>query len=128
MGPAAAAREIARAREELRAAEGLLSASFVRVAASRLYYAVFHGARALLFAGALEAKTDMDVLSVLNARFVGDGRLDAAKARLFERMQQCRDRAESGDGYVENERGTRDDFAEATAFVERAVAMIGASS
>ena len=46
------AEELSLADEELNAADSLLEAGFARVSLIRTYFAVFHAARALLFAAA----------------------------------------------------------------------------
>jgi uncharacterized protein (UPF0332 family) len=121
---AAAKEELGLAREELRAAEQLLTARLVRVAATRVYYAVFHAARALVYSEGLEPKTHAGVLSLLNVHFVRAGRLDAADSRLFARLQKFREEADYADAYVEDEPATRQDLAEAAAFVDRASRMM----
>lgn len=121
---AAAAAEMELAREELRAAEQLLAANLVRVAATRIYYAVFHAGRALVYSEGLEPKTHAEVLQLLSIHFVKRGRLDSAHSRLFSRLQKFREEADYADAYVEDEPATRQDLAEAAAFVERATALM----
>jgi uncharacterized protein (UPF0332 family) len=123
-GRAAATEELQRAGEELRAAEQLLQAKLVRVAATRVYYAVFHAARALVFAEGLEPRTHAGVHHLLNAHIVRTGRLEASQARLFARLQKYREEADYAEAYVEDEEGTRQDLVDARAFVDRASAMI----
>ena len=121
---AAASEELLRAREELRIAEQLLAAKYVRVAATRVYYAVFHAARALLFFERLEPKTHAGLQHLLSAHFVKTGRLEASHARLFSKLQKFREEADYAAAYVEDEAGTRQDLGEAAAFVDRAERMI----
>lgn len=120
---AAANEEMQLAREELRAAEQLLAGKLVRVAATRVHYAVFHAARAVVYSEGLEPKTHAGVLHLLTAHFVRTGRLDTAQSRLFARLQKFREQADYADAYVEDEPATRQDLAEAAAFVDRAAAL-----
>jgi uncharacterized protein (UPF0332 family) len=121
---AAATEQMELAREELRAAEALLAAKLIRVAATRVYYAVFHAARALLYSQRLEPKTHAGVLQLLSIHFVRSGKLETADSRLLARLQKFREEADCADAYVEDEPATRQDLTEASAFVERAAALI----
>jgi uncharacterized protein (UPF0332 family) len=71
-----AADELERAERCLVEARTLHAASLPFGAASRSYYAIFHGARALLVSVGIEPRTD----------FVRPGRLPAEMRRLLSRM------------------------------------------
>jgi uncharacterized protein (UPF0332 family) len=124
---AAARSELEHAGEELRAAEQLLQAKLVRVAATRVYYAVFHAARALVFSEGLEPRSHAGVHHLLNAHLVKSGRLEPSQARLFAKLQKYREEADYAEVYSEDEAGTRQDLADASAFVARATKMIASA-
>lgn len=121
-----AAEDLARARRELRAAELLLQNGEPRIAASRIYYAAFHAARALLFAEGHEPTTHAGVQSLLALHYVKTGRLPPETIRLIARLERYRDEADYAEVYVEDERATRADLVEARGFVDRAAALLGA--
>ena len=64
-----AAAELEAASDALRAASTLLDAGLVRDAVSRLYYAIFHAARAALLARDRHAKTHSGQVTVFEATF-----------------------------------------------------------
>jgi uncharacterized protein len=64
-----AQRELDVAREALRAARLLVDAAALRDATSRLYYAVFHAARAALLVQSLHAKTHSGQITLFEKTF-----------------------------------------------------------
>jgi uncharacterized protein (UPF0332 family) len=62
--------ELSHAHESLKAARILIDAKFFREAVPKLYYALFHALRALLFTEGLEPKTHEGVSHYFNVHFV----------------------------------------------------------
>jgi len=89
-----AAAELERANECLREAQTLLASSFAYGVASRAYYAVFHGTRALLFSIGVEPRSHRAAMSLLGEHFVKTGLLSPAMARTAARMQRDREDAD----------------------------------
>ena len=79
-----------RAHESLAAAETLLTAGFPDVAASRAYYAVFHGACALLLANGQTFSKHSAVLAHIHQDFVRTGRLPKEMGGIFSRLSDLR--------------------------------------
>lgn len=84
-----------RAREALAAARVLLSAGLHADAVSRAYYAVFHGAQALLASIGRSARTHDGVRTLVSEHFIRSGRLSPAHGRAFARS--AADRGDADD-------------------------------
>lgn len=89
-----AADELSRAEECLREARLLQSSGLPYGAASRAYYAVFHGTRAVLFSVGLEPQSHRGAISMLGQHFVKTGKLSSEMGRLVSRMQRDREDAD----------------------------------
>jgi uncharacterized protein (UPF0332 family) len=74
----AAAEELARADEELLAADHLLAASLARIALTRADFACFHAVRAALYAENMEPRSHQGALHLFNVHFVRSGRVPSA--------------------------------------------------
>lgn len=119
--------ELARSAESLAAARLLLSAGFLHDAESRLYYAVYHAATALLVAESLQARTHAGVANLLGQHFVRTGRLDSGDGRLFVRMQRYRLEADYSVEFVLTADAVAEDRAACEGFVDRARALVTAA-
>ena len=115
-----AAAEVDRAGECLEEARALLSAGLPYGVASRAYYAVFHGARALLFSVGLEPKSHRAAVSMLGEHFIKRGLLSAAMGRLVARMQRDREDADYMTGAVFSLDQGRDLVTQAEQFLHEA--------
>jgi uncharacterized protein (UPF0332 family) len=78
-------RERERAAEALSAARVLTAAGLHADAVSRAYYAVFHGAQALLASIGRSARTHDGVRNLVSEHFIRSGRLAPAHGRAFAR-------------------------------------------
>jgi uncharacterized protein (UPF0332 family) len=114
-----AAEELARADEELRAAEQLLATGLPRVAMTRVYFAAFHAMRARLYAEGLEPRSHAGAQHLFNLHFVKSGRFPAATSRLLARLQKFREEADYGISFVVDDAGAAEELAAARALVER---------
>lgn len=118
------AAELARAGESLRAARLLSDAGLLADAESRVYYAAYHAAVALLLSEGLEARSHSGVGQMLGLHFVRTGRLDAADARLFARLQKYRVEADYSTGFVVTPEAIEEDLTACAAFIDRIRALI----
>jgi uncharacterized protein (UPF0332 family) len=85
-----AAAELASARDALRVAEAALAIGIRRDAMSRLYYAVFHAARAWLLLEGAEPKTHGGVLRMVGELLVRAAKLTPRDQALLTRLQAYR--------------------------------------
>jgi uncharacterized protein (UPF0332 family) len=121
---AAVASELDRADESLRAAAVLVDAGLLLDAESRLYYAVYHAAVALLLTENLQPRSHAGVSSLFGLHFVKTGRMDAEDGRLFARMQKYRVEADYGRDFVLTPVALKDDLSSCRAFIDRVRAVI----
>ena len=105
------ASELGRADESMRAARVLVDAALLHDAESRLYYAIYHAAVALLLTEGLEPRSHGGTASLLGLHFVKTGRMDPQDARLFARIQKYRLEADYGRDFVLTEAALREDLA-----------------
>ncbi|MFZ5469585.1 MAG: HEPN domain-containing protein [Myxococcota bacterium] len=113
-----ASEELAKAREELRAAEQLVSVDLMRIAATRIYWAVFHAVRALLYTEGLEPRSHEGVHHLFHLHFVRTRQFEPSAARLLSRLQKFREEADYAETYVPDVEGTKEDLGAAQAFVD----------
>ena len=123
---AAIASELARADESMRAASVLLDAGLLHDAESRLYYAVYHSAIALLLTQGLQPRSHAGVASLFGLHFVKTGRMDADDGRLFLRMQKYRIEADYGRDFVLTDTALKGDLEACRGFIDRVRRLIGA--
>ena len=107
------------AREELAAAELLLRSGHARVAIARMYFAVFHTARARLFASGLEPKTHAGVQHLFNVHFVRPGTYAPEHSQLLARLQKYREEADYAAAFAVDEAGAARELEAARAFLDR---------
>jgi uncharacterized protein (UPF0332 family) len=121
------AAELARCDESLRAAAVLLDAGLLHDAESRLYYAAYHAAVALLLTQGLEPRSHAGVSSLLGQHFVKPGRLAVDDGRLFARLQKYRIEADYTADFVLTRDALGEDLAACQGFVARVRSAIGSS-
>ena len=121
------AAELARCDESLRAARVLIDSALLHDAESRLYYAAYHAAVALLLTRGIEPRSHSGVANLLGLHFVKTGRLDAGDARLFARLQKYRIEADYSTEFVLTTSALEEDLAACQAFVLRVRAVIAQS-
>lgn len=121
------AAELARAGDSLRAAEVLVQAGLLHDAESRLYYAAYHGAVALLLTEGIEPRSHAGVSSLLGLHFVRPGRLDPADPRLFLRLQKYRIEADYSRDFILTEDALEEDLAACRGFLDRVRDLIAAA-
>lgn len=111
--------ELGRADESMRAARVLVEASLLHDAESRLYYAIYHAAVALLLTEGIEPRSHAGTTSLLGLHFVKTGRLGPDAARLFARIQKYRLEADYGRDFVLTEAALREDLVSCQGFLDR---------
>ncbi len=112
--------ELARSDESMRAAQVLVDAGLLHDAESRLYYAIYHAAVALLLTEGLEPRSHSGTASLLGLHFVKTGRMGPEDARLFARIQKYRLEADYGRDFVLTTDALREDLASCQGFLDRA--------
>ena len=123
---ASSAEELSLAEEELHAADALLQAGFARVSMTRAYFAVFHAARARLYAAGFEPRTHAGVHHLFNLHFVKTARFEPAASRLLARLRKYREEADYSHAFVVDADGAREELDAARTFVETVRAQIAA--
>ena len=116
--------ELARAVEVSEEVEVLLTARKWTGAVARTYYAMFHLARALLFALGLEATTHAGVAHLLNVHLVRAGRFPAAQVRALRQLQRLREDADYDPAMVFDEAAALDSRAWLVDFRGQAEALV----
>jgi len=89
-----AAEALAWSSRFLEAADHLAGAGLHDRAVSQVYYAVFHGVRALLFTLGIEPRTHRGLRSLFRQHFVKTGELPDGDALLLDRLAQEREDAD----------------------------------
>lgn len=118
--------ELALADEELSIADSLLPAGFARVALTRAYFAVFHAARARLYAAGFEPRTHAGVQHLFNQHFVRTDRFEPGVSRLMARLQKYREEADYSRAFVIDAEGAREEIGAARDFVDAVHAQLPA--
>ena len=116
--------ELSHADEELHGADALLREGLARVSLTRTYFAVFHAARALLYAAGFEPRTHGGVHHLFNLHFVKTSRFESGASRVLARLQKYREEADYARAFVIDADGAREELEAARAFVETARAQI----
>lgn len=118
---------LSRAREALRDGDLLLKGGSLTGAMSRLYYAAFYTARAVLATRGMDAKRHSGVIALFQQHFVKTGLVQADVAKVLPRSFERRQDSDYADftvlelAEVSSLRADVSDFVDACArFVERA--------
>lgn len=118
------AAELARSEESLRAARLLLEGGLLADAESRIYYAAYHAAVALLLTDGLEPRFHSGVGQLLGLHFVRTGLLHPDDARLFARLQKYRVEADYSTGFVVTREAAAEDLSACEGFIQRVGGLI----
>lgn len=121
----AAAQELARADEEIQAAHRLLDVALPRIAMTRVYFAVFHAVRALLYAENIEPRSHRAAATLFSQHFVKTGKASTADGRLMTRLQRYREEADYADGTIIDTEAVDEELHLAETFVVRVKEMVG---
>lgn len=118
------ASELTRANESMQAARLLVEAGLLHDAESRLYYAIYHAAIAMLLTEGIEPRSHAGTVSLLGLHFVKTGRMPADDARLFARIQKYRIESDYGRDFVLTAEALCEDLAACEGFLDRARGMV----
>ena len=118
------ASEFARADESMRAGRLLLEAGLLHDAESRLYYAIYPAAIAVLLTEGVEPRSHAGTLSLLGLHVVKTGRMGAEDARLFARIQKYRIESDYGRDFALTPDALREDLEACEGFLERARGVV----
>ena len=117
--------ELALARETLEAARVLQRAALHRHAVGRAYYAIFHGACALLASIGLSARTHDGVRRLVNEHFVRPGLLAPEHARSLRATAADRNDADYDTSASFGAEDSASDIAQAEDFLAAAERIVG---
>lgn len=106
------------AREKLKSAELLMEESYYSDAASRAYYSLLHGARALLATISLDSKKHSGVISLFNVNFVKTGKVPKELGRLLLNAKDIREESDYNEFYIVNKKDVEDLIEQSKDFLE----------
>jgi len=109
--------EIELGREALEETRLLLDGGKCKGALSRLYYALFHHLRALLFTLGLEPKTHEGLGHLFGYHFIKPGIFPSSSAKLFYRLQKYREKADYEPTFVVTGLDVSEEMAEVEKFL-----------
>jgi uncharacterized protein (UPF0332 family) len=89
---------IEKAISKLESAEYLFDGGYFEDAASRAYYAMYYGARALLALRDIYPKTHSGLISKFGLQYVKEGYLDVIHGRAIAQAKDIRESADYGVG------------------------------
>jgi uncharacterized protein (UPF0332 family) len=115
-----AAAELQKFRSSVAAADQLLSAGLYDDATSRLYYAVFHLASALLLTMGVEATSHRGLLNLFSQHVVRPGLASTDAGRVLTALFGLRNQADYNRYFLLNEEGAREERRRAQGVIERA--------
>jgi uncharacterized protein (UPF0332 family) len=114
------AQEATLAQEELEVAAELIAGGRHRIALTRIYFAAFHAARALLYHEGFAPKTHRGTITLFNQQMVRTRRFEPAISLLLSSLQRFREDADYGDTLTIDEPTARQQLDAARGFVVRA--------
>lgn len=86
--------ELDHAEESMAAADVLFEAELYREAVPKIYYAMFHNVKGLLFSLGLEPKTHDGTNRLFSLHFIKSGKLPVKMSRFFSQMMKYRHEAD----------------------------------
>ena len=116
---------IKKATEDIKVAELLISEGYYRIAVSRLYYAMFYIAEAILLSKKLSYSSHYAVISFFNKEFVKTGVFDK---KYYESLEMAFNLRQNGDYEIDvviTEEQTKNILSEAKEFLEEAKKYLG---
>ena len=123
----AVAREVRHGEQALAAATSLRDLGMRNDALSRLYYAVFHHATALLLTEGVEPRRHRGMPGLLLTHLAGAG-FDATDAARLARLATYRDMADYERAFDATQEILDSAFVDAGSFIEKAIAHLRARS
>lgn len=106
----------------------MLSVGLPRIAVTRIYFAVFHAVRAMLYVNNLEPRTHQGVQHLFNVHFVRAGTFTSADGALLARLQKYREEADYAEGFVPDERLARAELVAGSELIKKLRERVAAAS
>jgi uncharacterized protein len=122
--PSSVEAELRHASESLQAAEALLALDLNADAASRIYYAVFHAARALLHSVGVAPRSHEATRSLLALHFVRSGKLNPERSKDIAQLEALRSSGDYDPHFALGREHLAPELARARRFVEEAQALL----
>ncbi len=122
---AAITAELDMVEEELDVAEAAVDRGRHRVALTRVYFAAFHLARALVYSVDQEPRTPAGVLHLFNLHWVMEGRAPVRFNALLSRLQKYREEADYAAFYPVDEDWVRQELERVGALRDFALEALG---
>lgn len=116
-------KEIAVAQSDLADAKAGYEEARYKWSTIQAYYAMFHAARALIYAEGYREKSHYCLAIALKALFVDDGKLEAQSARDFLNAMNLREEADYNAEF--SQAGAKAVIAAAGKFIEKAMGILG---
>jgi uncharacterized protein (UPF0332 family) len=110
---------IEKAISKLESAEYLYDGGYFEDAASRAYYAMYYGARALLALKDIYPKTHSGLISKFGLQYVKEGYLDVIHGRAIAQAKDIRESADYGVGIEISEEEAKDVIENAKSFLDK---------
>jgi uncharacterized protein (UPF0332 family) len=110
---------IEKAITKLESAEYLFDGGYFEDAASRAYYAMYYGARALLALRDIYPKTHGGLISKFGLQYVKEGYLDVIHGRAIAQAKDIRESADYGVGIEISEEEAKDVIENAKSFLDK---------
>lgn len=108
------------------AAEVLFKAELYREAIPKIYYALFHSVKALLFSLGLEPKTHDGTNRLFSLHFVKTGKIPVKMSRFFSQMMKYRHEADYQHEIVFTSEDCKEWLEEAREFIAAVEEYLGA--
>jgi uncharacterized protein (UPF0332 family) len=112
--------EMEAARQSLRAAERLSSDGLTRDGASRVYFAMFHAASAMLLAEGMRFRSHKETISAFGRAFAKERRIDPKYHRYLIDAEDLREVADYGTHAIISPENVTQAIEQATEFVAMA--------
>lgn len=112
--------EIKLGEERLKAAKLLLDHKMLKDAVNRIYYAIFHTARAMLHSSGFDAKTHSGLISQFGLQLVKQGKVEKKYGRILRKSFETRETSNYKVGSVFEHEEVEDLYEEAEDFMKRA--------
>jgi uncharacterized protein (UPF0332 family) len=119
-----AADELALTESALKAAQALLDLGLAPDAASRISYAAFHAARALLYSQGVEPRTHASTRTLLARHFVKTGRLARERSKDLVQLEALRAAGDYDSGLALGADELRPEHDRARRFVSDATSLL----
>ena len=119
--------ELRLAASALRSAEALLQLELTPDAASRIYYAAFHAARALLYSIGIEAHSHSGIRTLVSRHFVREGRFAAERMKDLSQLEALREAGDYDSAFILGVAELRPELARAQRFVDEVTTLLRAA-